>query len=113
MSTEVKLVAIQYAPEPNGKPGCVVPRLVAELTHLGCSRLKHLLGMHTASKVVVWDGDESEPGLYRYYIPDPLALAADIDVSSPYAWEGLNAPEYVVEALRAHPEYTWWFHVEF
>lgn len=48
----------------------------------------------------------------RYLVRNPEELAEDIEQRHESYWDRLNGWQLIVSALRAHPEYTWWFHVE-
>jgi hypothetical protein len=118
MGYDISLVAVSIIYH-NGEP---VPFVVEEIGGLGFGTLAHTLEGEVAVGAYLVDPDDyfhssatvpEIPGFTRYLVRSPKDLAEYIaaDVGGLY-WDGLNNPEEVVAALREHPEYTWWFHLD-
>lgn len=122
MGCEVSLVGIHFqtlALDISPLDKLRLPRVMEEVAEIGGSRLQGSLEYISEALAFLSKADPgSEFGPRAFYLRDPLAAANHIQEHHPKDdphgwWEGLNCPEEVMERLQKHPEYHWWFHVNY
>lgn len=120
MSTNVSLIVIDlYGTVPEGHHSHV-PFVLDTFAGVGGMKLLNLLNYLDAESAVghlrfVALDPDPEPGLRRYYIPDPTALFTEIAVTTPRCWSEIWDVAGLLEfyhRYRVRDNLAWYFHAE-
>ncbi len=116
MGCEVSLVGIYFRTLPlDISP---LPSVMEEVAEVGGPGLQGSLDYISEALMFLDKAGSQDDVLQAFYLRDPLFAASHIQAHHPGEdphgwWEGLSCPEEVMERLQKHPEYHWWFHVNY